>query len=74
MNYRFPASGRTLLATLVHLPELEQTYVEIESIVNTEADVGPALGTIRAILGELGIQRTEETTETYTNAVAARRP
>jgi adenylate cyclase, class 2 len=73
-NYRFTASGRTLLATLVHVPELEQTYVEIESIVNTEADVEPALETIRAILGELGIQRTEETTETYIDAVAARRP
>ncbi|MGH3801345.1 MAG: class IV adenylate cyclase, partial [Pseudonocardiaceae bacterium] len=66
--------GRTLLATLVHVPELEQTYVELESIVNTEAEIGPALETIRAILGELGIQRTDETTETYTDAVAARRP
>ena len=36
--------------------------------------VDAALETIRAILGELGIQRTEETTETYIDAVTARRP
>lgn len=73
-NYRFTANGRTLLATLVHVPELDQVYVEVESIVDTEVEVGPALDTIRAVLGELGIQRAEETTETYTDAVAARRP
>lgn len=73
-NYQLTASGRTLLATLVHVPELEQTYLEVESIVNTEADVGPALDTLRAVLGELGIRRADETTETYTDAVAARRP
>ncbi len=73
-NYRLTASGRTLLATLVHVPELDQTYVEVESIVDTEAEVVPVLDTIRAILGELGIQPADETTETYTDAVAARRP
>jgi adenylate cyclase class 2 len=73
-NYQLTASDRTLLATLVHVPELDQTYVEVESIVDTEAEVGPALDTIRAVLGELGIRRADETTETYTDAVAARRP
>lgn len=73
-NYRLTANGRTLLATLVHVPELEQTYLEVESIVDTEEEVGPVLDTIRAVLGELGIRRTDETTETYTDAVAARRP
>lgn len=73
-NYRFTANGRALLATLVQVPELEQMYVEVESIVGTEAEVGPALDTIRAVLGKLGIRRADETTETYADAVAARRP
>lgn len=72
-NYRFTTSGRALLATLVQVPELEQAYLEVESIVDSKADVGPALDVIRAVLGELGIQPTDETTETYTAAVAARR-
>ncbi|MGH3874239.1 MAG: class IV adenylate cyclase [Pseudonocardiaceae bacterium] len=73
-NYRFTANHSTLLATLVRVAELDQTYLEIESIVDTGEEVGSVLATIRAVPGELGIERTDETTETYTDAVAARRP
>ncbi len=73
-NYRFTANGRPLLATLVRVPGLEHVYLEVESIVDTEVEVGPALDTIRTILGELGIRRVDESTETYTDAVAARHP
>ncbi len=73
VNYRLVTSGRSLLATLVHVPELAGTYIEVESIVDTQAEVGPALDTIRALLGDLGIEQADETTETYTDAVAARR-
>jgi adenylate cyclase class 2 len=73
-NYQLTANGQALLATLVHVRELEQTYLEIESIVDTAAEIGPTLDTIRAIFNELGIRRADETTETYTDAVAARRP
>lgn len=72
-NYRFTARDRPLLATLVHVPELAGTFIEIESIVGTQAEVEPALEVIRSVLAELGIGREDETTETYTAAVAARR-
>ncbi len=72
-NYRFTARDRMLLATLVHVPELAGTFIEIEAIVDTEAEVVPALEVIRSVLAELSIGREDETTETYTDAVAARR-
>jgi len=72
-NYRFTAAGRSLLATLVSVPELEQTFIEVESIVETEAEIDPTLDIIRQVLGALGINRNDETTEAYTETVAARR-
>lgn len=72
-NYRFTTTGRPLLASLVSVPELEETFLEIETIVNTDAEVDPALETIRQVLGTLGIHRNDETIEAYTEAVAARR-
>lgn len=73
LNYRFTLGGRSVLATLVRVPELAATYLEVESLVDTEAEIHPALGTIRTFLAELDIGPTDETTETYTDAVAARR-
>ncbi len=72
-NYRFTAAGRPLLATLVSVPELEETFLEIETIVDTDAEIDPALEAIRHVLGALGIDRNDETIEAYTQAVAARR-
>ena len=72
-NYHLTTGGRSLLATLVDVPELDSTYLEVESIADTEEQVGPALDTIRTVLAELGIDRADETTETYTDAVAAHR-
>ncbi len=72
-NYRFAAAGQALLATLVSVPELEETFLEIETIVASETEVGPALEVIRRVLDELEIDRNDETTEAYTEAVAARR-
>lgn len=52
-NYRFNAAGRHLLATLVYVPELEETFLEIETIVDSETEVGPALEVIRQVLSQL---------------------
>jgi len=71
MNYRFTVADRPLLATLVQVPELAGTYLEIESIVTSDAEIAPALETIRAVFSELGIEHEDETTETYTEAVSA---
>ncbi|MGI5128109.1 class IV adenylate cyclase [Pseudonocardia sp. CA-107938] len=71
-NYRFTHAGRDMLATVVRVPEIDGTFVEIETIVD-ERDVAGALDDVRAVLTELGIDRGDETTETYTGAVRAAR-
>ncbi|WP_416970235.1 class IV adenylate cyclase [Streptomyces sp. 4F14] len=71
-NYELTAYGRQLLATLVEVPELDGTFLEVETLVE-EGELGSALDDVRSVLGELGIASEDLTTETYTGAVAARR-
>ncbi|WP_405645890.1 class IV adenylate cyclase [Streptomyces sp. NBC_00019] len=71
-NYDFTAHGRQMLATLVRVPEIDGTFLEIETLVD-EDQVRPALEDIRAVLAELGIGPQDLTRETYTGAVAAQR-
>ncbi|MFD5557492.1 class IV adenylate cyclase [Streptomyces sp. NPDC127068] len=71
-NHAFEAYGRRMLATLVRVPELDGTYLEVETLVD-EADVSAALIDIRAVLAELGIAADALTSDTYTDAVRARR-
>ncbi|MFE6686724.1 class IV adenylate cyclase [Streptomyces sp. NPDC057743] len=74
-NYEFRARGRSLLATLVHVPEIEGTFLEVETLVSEEDAAGlpAALEDIRSVMGELGLQEADFTTELYTDEVAARR-
>lgn len=71
-NHRFEAEGREVLATLVEAPEIEGTYLEVETLAPAD-DVEAGLGTIRTVLAKLGIGDGDLTTETYTGAVAAAR-
>lgn len=71
-NHRFEAEGSEVLATLVEVPEIEGTYLEVETLAPAD-DVEAGLGTIRTILATLGIGDDDLTTETYTGAVAAAR-
>ncbi|MER5209949.1 class IV adenylate cyclase [Streptomyces sp. NPDC002838] len=71
-NYDFEAHGRKMLATLVRVPEIDGTFLEVETLVN-EDDVTAALDDIRAVLTDLGIGPKHLTRETYTAAVAAQR-
>jgi adenylate cyclase, class 2 len=71
-NHRFNAEGRDVLATLVEVPEIEGTFLEIETLAPA-GDVEAGLSTIRTILAGLGIGDEDLTTETYTGAVTARR-
>ncbi|MDI3389309.1 class IV adenylate cyclase, partial [Streptomyces sp. B-S-A8] len=72
-NYRFGANGRDLLATLVQVPEIDGTFLEVETMVQDAKNVVPALDDIRAMMSELRITADDFTTELYTDAVAARR-
>ncbi|WP_030682733.1 class IV adenylate cyclase [Streptomyces sp. NRRL B-1347] len=71
-NYDFEAYGRQMLATLVRVPEIDGTFLEVETLVD-EADVAAALEDIRATLADFGISPEDLTKETYTGAVAERR-
>lgn len=71
-NYNFEAHGRQMLATLVRVPEIDGTFIELETLVD-EGDLTSALADVRAVLGDLGIGAGDLTRELYTDAVRARR-
>ncbi|WP_432034339.1 class IV adenylate cyclase [Streptomyces antibioticus] len=71
-NYAFEARGRQMLATLVRVPEIDGTFLEVETLVD-EDDVPAALADIRAVLAELGLGPEDLTRELYTDAVRAQR-
>lgn len=72
-NYEFRSRGRSMLATLVQVPEMDGTFLEIETIVPDEKELSPALDDVRSVMGTLGIHEDDFTTELYTDTVAARR-
>ncbi|WP_304453083.1 class IV adenylate cyclase [Nocardiopsis sp. YSL2] len=64
--------GRECLATVVTVPELEGTFIEVETLV-PEDEVTVGLASVRNVLNSLGIEETDLTTEEYTAAVMALR-
>ncbi|MBB5119707.1 adenylyl cyclase [Streptomyces eurocidicus] len=71
-NYEFQALGRPMLATVVTVPEIDGSFIELETQVG-EDDLRGALRDIRSVLGELGVEDDDLTAELYTDAVRARR-
>ncbi|MFI6285531.1 class IV adenylate cyclase [Streptomyces sp. NPDC051018] len=71
-NYAFEARGRRMLATLVRVPEIDGTFLELETLA-PESELSGALDDVRAVLTELGIAADDLTGELYTDAVRARR-
>jgi adenylate cyclase, class 2 len=67
-NYRFTASGRAMLATVVQVPELDGTFIEVETMTG-EGDAAAALADVRALMAQLGIVEDDLTSELYTDAV-----
>jgi adenylate cyclase, class 2 len=74
LNYAFAAHGRDMLATLVTVPELDGTFLEVETMIGDQHDLSAALTSIRSVLGQLGIAEADLTTELYTDAVMRHRP
>jgi len=72
VNYAFRASGRDLLATVVAVPELDGTFLEVETMADEE-ELGAALAVVRSVVAELGVADADLTTELYTDAVLSRR-
>ncbi|MDH2389039.1 MULTISPECIES: class IV adenylate cyclase [Streptomyces] len=71
-NYDFQARGRAMLATLVRVPEVDGTFLELETLAD-EKELAAALADVRSVLADLGIGEADLTTELYTDAVRARR-
>lgn len=69
-NYSITHDGYQMLATLVTVPELQGTFLEVETVIESVADLKPALGAIRSVLADLGQGPADLTTELYTDAVA----
>lgn len=72
VNYRFTAQDRDMLATMVNVPELDGTFLELETITEPE-NVDKALADIRTVLSRLGVTAGDLTTEQYTDAVTQSR-
>lgn len=66
-------TGRAVLATLVTVPELDGTFLEVETMAEGDEDMRAALDELRTVLLDLEISPDAVTTELYTDAVAAAR-
>ncbi|MGI5531131.1 class IV adenylate cyclase [Streptomyces syringium] len=69
-NHEFESHGRRMLATLVRVPEVDGTFLEVEALVEEE-ELSAALEDVRAVLDDLGFVERDLTTELYTDAVTA---
>ncbi|MGP4109810.1 class IV adenylate cyclase [Streptomyces sp. 4N509B] len=72
-NYEFDARGRKMQATLAFLPELDETFLELETLIQDRDELRIALDDVRAVLHDLGIKDADLTKQRYTEAVTARR-
>jgi adenylate cyclase class 2 len=73
VNYGFMTSGRQIQATLVTVPELEGTFIEVETMSASPDDLRSALDVIRTLLAELDVPADDTTSELYTDAVMRHR-
>jgi adenylate cyclase class 2 len=72
LNFRLSVAGRDFLATIVRVPELDDTFIEIETQA-TEPEVTEALAAVRSLLDDLGVPEGDLTDELYTDAVRGAR-
>jgi adenylate cyclase class 2 len=72
-NYRLHHAGRDLLASIVTVPEIDGTFLEVETLTRDAGDLSSALEDVRAVMADLGIGEPDLTTELYTDAVKAAR-
>ncbi|GIG60115.1 hypothetical protein Lfu02_44870 [Longispora fulva] len=72
-NFRFTVAGRAVVATVVRVPELEPTFVEVESIVETAEEIPAASTVVDQVLADLGVSPVDVTEEFYIDMVTARR-
>ncbi|MBF6134123.1 class IV adenylate cyclase [Nocardia otitidiscaviarum] len=69
-NYTFTMAGRTMVATVVTVPEIAGVFLELETQVSGQDELPQALADLRVVLANLGVGEDQLTTELYTSAVA----
>lgn len=72
VNYKVTRADRRFLATLVTVPEIDGSFLEVETQA-PENEMDDALAAVRSLLAELGVDESWWTTDTYTDAVRTAR-
>jgi adenylate cyclase, class 2 len=73
-NYTFRSGSYDVKATIVQIPELDdETFIEVETIVETADQTPPATRAIHDVLTSLGLSDQELTDELYTDRVRTQR-
>jgi adenylate cyclase class 2 len=73
VNFTFDTDSHQVKATVVRVPELEGTFLEIETLVLDETAIDPAQAVIRGVLAELDIAEPDLEPTFYVDMVAGRR-
>jgi adenylate cyclase class 2 len=73
LNFIFDTDHYQVKASVVRVPELEDTFLEIETLVDDETGVDPAQAVIRNVLAELDIYEPDLEPTFYIDMVAERR-
>lgn len=72
-NFRFTAHGHPIVATIVTIPEIDGTFLEVETLVPDNAERDDALKAIHAVLTDLDLTETDLEPTFYIDLVRARR-
>jgi len=72
-NFEFEYAGYPMLATLVTVTEIEGTFLEVETVVQSSEEMSAALDAVREVMRGDGIGPDDFTTELYTDAVSRAR-
>jgi adenylate cyclase class 2 len=72
-NFRFTAHGHPIVATMVTVPEIEGTFLEVETLVPDGASRDEALKAIHSVLADLGLSEAVLDPTFYIDLVLARR-
>jgi adenylate cyclase class 2 len=72
-NFRISYGSRSILATVVRIPEIDGTFLEIEMLVPHESEIDDARRAIEAVLVELGLSMDDLESTFYVDLVLSGR-
>lgn len=70
-NFRYAHAGHDILATVVTIPEIDGTFLEIETVIPDDHDTRPAEQAITSALTTLGLSDTDLEPTYYIDLVRA---